>query len=451
MGTRRTFTGTTFTTLGLAALLALAGCAGAAPEEGESSPVAAPPNTTEPPSESESPSQEPSAAPSGTPSETGTGEGPAFETELVIEGIGVPREVVPVGEGVLLVSDQTGVVHVVENGKRRDEPFLDLREQIRLPDKSQLEHGLVGFALAPDFAETGHVWTTTTEGPVEGAGLPSDTRQINFLRRWTADPDTLTVDPGSAEEILMLPTPSISHPAGEIVFDDKGFLYTSLGSDATSGHAQDPTSLAGAVVRIDPSGSDGDKPYAIPPDNPFADGKEGLPEVYSYGYRNPWRLSWDAEHGLLVGEAMFRDKPQQMAQPKPGDNAGYPEVKEACWGESGVSEACRETSAGTPIAPPVLEYPFTVGEILTGVVPVPEGAGDGVAGRVLVSDWKGSLLVAEPGEAPWSYVEADLGDILSSQYLWDLDVTDDGSVYALVAATSMNDDGGAVYRIKSGG
>lgn len=363
-----------------------------------------------------------------------------------------PREVVTLGDGTLLISDQEGLVHVVAaDGTARDEPLLDVRESITRPSRRALEAGLAGFALAPDFTETGHVYTTTTHDPedVDGA-LPRGTKSVNILSRWTVDPTTLVADPGSEEQLMQLPSRDADHVGGEIVFDDDGLLYTALGAPSNDEAAQDPHDYQGTILRIDPTPAEGDaqedRPYGIPAENPFADGEGGLPEVYSYGYRNPWRLSWDAEHGLLVGEAMFRHKHQQIGQPAPGDNAGHPDVSGACWAEDDqLADTCQESEAGTPITAPVLEYGPEVGEILSGVT---AGTGD-LDGQLIVTDWQGPILLADPGQAPWDYEVLTRGKDLVGygSYLWDVDAEPDGSLYVLTADRGMREGGGAVHRL----
>ncbi|WP_114906132.1 PQQ-dependent sugar dehydrogenase [Ornithinimicrobium murale] len=424
----------------------LVACSGSTHDQPSSSPsataeAAATPRT--PDSAEGAATADPDAAPS--PGSTGL--------DLLEVSVTAPREVVTLDDGTLLISDQVGVVHVVTaDGAARPEPLLDVQDSIKQPGRTALEAGLAGFEVAPDFADSGHVYTTTTHSIADvDRDLPQGTRQVNILSRWTVDPSTLVADPESEEQLMVLPSRDADHVGGEIVFDDDGLLYTSLGAPSRDEAAQDPASYAGTVLRIDPTPAEGtaleDRAYGIPEDNPFADGAGGLPEVYSYGYRNPWRLSWDSEHGLLVGEAMSRDKDQQVGQPAAGDNAGYPEVTGSCWGQDReLSGACRETEAGMVIAPPVMEYGPEVGEILSGVT---VGTGGDLEGQVIVTDWLGTVLVTTPGEAPWKHeIRSDGKDLTGHQsYVWDVDSGPDGSLYVLTAGRSMAEGKGAVLRL----
>ncbi|WP_256838676.1 PQQ-dependent sugar dehydrogenase [Ornithinimicrobium faecis] len=429
----------------------LAACSGAADEE-----ATAPTTSQSGDTSTTSPPGPDATISSSGPDEASTSAvaapGLGGELEVLDVTVTAPREVVTLDDGALLISDQAGLVHVVgADGTARTEPLLDVSDSINTPNRRALEAGLAGFALAPDFAESGHFYTTTTHSPDDiNASLPQGTRQVSVLSRWTADPATLVTDPDSEEQLMLLPSRDADHVGGEIVFDDQGLLYTALGAPSRDEVAQDPHSYPGTVLRIDPTPAEGaaqeDRAYGIPEDNPFADGEGGLPEIYSYGYRNPWRLTWDAEHGLLVGEAMSRDKDQQLGQPAPGDDAGYPEVSGACWEGDQVADACQETEAGVPIAPPVLEYGPQVGEILSGVA---IGTGGDLQGRVVVTDWLGDVLVADAGPAPWNYeVLTDGQEIVGrASYLWDVDAEPDGSLYVLTADRALSDGGGAVHRL----
>lgn len=164
------------------------------------------------------------------------------------------------------------------------------------------------------------------------------------------------------------------------------------------------------------------------------------------GYRNPWRLDWDPQQGLVVAEAMWTNKYQQLSVPEPGDNAGFPlvgRVIDNCWDEHGALDPSCESVEGTSIAPPVLEYGPDVGSIMSGVVVLEGTTVEGLEG-VLVSDWQGSLLLAQPGEAPWSWSELPDVEEIGHRLVWDMQQAGE-SVYVMVTSERMT--AGVLYQL----
>lgn len=351
-----------------------------------------------------------------------TGE-PTLELVLVTDEIAAPREVVQLDDDLLLVSDQNGYVHVVESGTLRDEPFLDVADQIMAPNSQDVELGLAGFALAPDFATSGTFYTVTTAPPGDGV----DARRVDTLTAWQADPATLVADPGSARVLLEVPQDGASH-VGDLLVDADGTLWMGIGSPGPTSPAQDPESLVGSLLRIVPE-ADG---YAVPDDNPYADGG-GASEVFSLGYRNPWRLSQDPELGPVLAEAMSSDAYQHVWLPEAGDNGGYPVLGRetaSCWSDGGLEAACTEFD-GVPMAAADLEYGPDYGEIVSGAVVLRSADYGDLAGSALVSDWNGTFLLAEPGEAPWQFSQIEqTTELPYPRWVWDLSVTSDGVAYA---------------------
>lgn len=371
---------------------------------------------------------DPVATPTPTPTEAESLVLTDVSAEVVTEDLAVPREVVEAGSDTLLISDQTGRVVVVRDGTVRAEPFLDVSDEVLQPSSEELELGLAGFALSPDFAETGRFFTYTTAAPPKDAD--EDVTRVDTLTRWEADPDTLRADPDSAVELFAHPRTIKDHVGGEIVFDAEGVLYTSFGAETFGAPAQEPDAIDGSVVRVDP-----DRP--------------GSDEIFPYGYRNPWRLYHDADLGLLVGEAMWRDKFQQVTVAEEGGNFGYPEVSrhtKQCWDGDDLNESCRHTAQGEEIVPPVLEYPPDIGSIISGVVRVHDGTISDLAGAVLISDWEGTLIAAIPDTAPWRFREVTVDALEPPEYakLWDLDHAD-GAIYLMYAQQSMQE--GTVVRL----
>ena len=147
-------------------------------------------------------------------------------------------------------------------------------------------------AFAPDYERSGRFYVDYTDA--EG-----DSRIVEFQR---SEPDPDVADPGSARELLFVDQPFANHNGGQLQFGPDGLLYIGLGDggggDDPMRNGQSLDTLLGKILRIDPRRA-GEEPYSVPRSNPFAGDPDAMPEIYSYGLRNPWRFSFDRETGSL--------------------------------------------------------------------------------------------------------------------------------------------------------
>jgi glucose/arabinose dehydrogenase len=166
------------------------------------------------------------------------------------------------------------------------------------------EQGLLGMAFDTDFGTTGEIYLTYTDEAADDS----------ILARWVSEDGGLTFLPAEEPVVLAIPHPNGNHNGGDILFgEDDGFLYYSMGdgggSDDPGDNGQDTLALLGKVLRIDVNGTPPlGEAYAIPDTNPFAGnphcdgdgvGTSNCPEIFAWGFRNPWRMNFDPATGAL--------------------------------------------------------------------------------------------------------------------------------------------------------
>lgn len=280
--------------------------------------------------------------------------------ELVVDGLDQPVFMVDPadGSGRWFVVEQPGRIRIVRDGVVEPEPFLDL---VGMVNAGGSEQGLLSMALHPDFAANGQFFVGYTANQGTGSG-------DNTVARLTVsagNPDQ--ADPASLEVLLAIPDPYQNHNGGLVMFGPDGYLYAGFGDGGAGGdpedNGQDPHALLGSILRLDVDQTSGDLPYAIPADNPFADGLDGAPEVWAFGLRNPWRFSFDRETGDLyiadVGQNQIEEINVQPAASPGGENYGWNVLEgTACFLDAGCD--------ASQFVPPVAEYEHDFGCSVTG-------------------------------------------------------------------------------------
>lgn len=281
---------------------------------------------------------------------------PPYVTEPAFPGLKFTRPLVMASTpatGRLFVGEQGGKVFSFENDPHvtRADVALDLAKE--RPGMA----ALYGLAFHPNFAQNRQAYVCY----VIRDGTPDGTRVSRFN---VSDTNPPRFD--AASETILLTYPSGGHNGGCLAFGPEGYLYISTGDAEVPtppdprDTGQDVSDLLASILRIDVDHADGGKAYKVPPDNPFVSLKNARPEIWAYGFRNPWRMSFDRKKGdLWVGDVGW-ELWEMVHRVVKGGNYGWSIVE-------GHQPVHPEGKRGpTPILPPIVEHPHSEAASITG-------------------------------------------------------------------------------------
>jgi glucose/arabinose dehydrogenase len=354
-----------------------------------------------------------------------------YAWHLVQDGFNHPVGLINAGDGSgrVLIIEQAGVIRVLMRDRLLPTPFLDITDRV---GSNGSEQGLLDLAFHPNFSQNGYFFVNYTD-------LNGNTVIARFTAQVNTTPENQAADPSSEFVLLRVEQPYANHNGGEMTFGPDGMLWMGLGDGGSAGdpHAngQSVQTLFGKILRID---VDHGNPYAIPPDNPYANGG-GLPEIWGIGLRNPWRFSFDT----ATGDLYIGDVGQNLWEEIDYLPAGYKDIP-ANFGWS-IREGLHPFKntpnvTGAPLIDPIFEYGHDQGCSVTG--------GFVYRGKAL-SEFNGVYLFGDycSGRV-WGLIEAasnqPQGKLLFNTGLSisSFGVDDNGELYLL-------DLNGGVYRLQT--
>ena len=272
------------------------------------------------------------------------------------------------GSNRLFVCDQPGRVWVFRDSPavEKADVFLDIRSRTKT---KHFEEGLLGLAFHPKYTDNGEFFVYySIPGLKEQPSSGPKTVSYSVVSRFKVSGDNPNrADPALEEEILRIGQPFGNHNGGSIEFGPDGMLYVGLGDggkrDDPYGHGQNLETLLGSILRIDIDRQSDGKKYAIPSDNPYADRSahpHARPEIFAYGIRNAWRLTFDRLSGTGWFADVGQDKWEEINILTNGANYGWKRRE----GRHDWKPEARIT--GEELVDPILEYPRDEGKSITG-------------------------------------------------------------------------------------
>ena len=306
------------------------------------------------------------------------------------------------------------------------------------------EGGLLGMAFHPQWATNRQVFLSFTEGT-------QGTSMISVVARYTSTDNGATLNPATRTDIIRVNQPFENHDGGGIAFGPDGYLYFGLGDGGSGGDplstAQDTTDLLGSMLRLDIDTAG--PPYEIPADNPFAGQAlcgpdhnvqaNSCPETYAWGFRNPWRWSFDSANGdLWVGD-VGQDAFEEIDRVQRGGNYGW-DCRE---GTSAYGAPAASCSTATGLINPVHQYGRSLGYSVTGGYVYRGSVMPALVGSYLFSDYGSGRIWRLVSNGSGGYTSEELLD--SSLSVASFGQGNDGELYVVDIA------GGGLHKIVPAG
>jgi len=392
--------------------------------------------------------------------------------------------------GRLFVSDQPGTLWAIDLDTGVKSVFLDVSSSLVtlgvFGPGSFDERGLLGVAFHPDYATNGLLYTYTSQpvsGPADFSTMPgievADHQSV--ITEWhVPDPTNpaSVANAGSARELLRIDEPQFNHNAGALNFGPDGKLYISLGDGGgaddedgqeffgspiighgPTGNGSDPSNVLGTVLRIDPTApAPSNGRYAIPGDNPFVGVSGFVDEIFAYGFRNPFRFSFDTATGDLYLGDVGQNDIEEIDIVTSGGNYGWNLKEGRCTFDSNGPGAGNgfvvSLDPGVPasLTDPIAEYDHDEGLSIVGGFVYHGTRVPQLAGRYIFGDFArtfsndGRLFHLDVGN---QVVELDLAEQPAlGLSLLGFGQDAEGEVYVLANATGVPfGTGGVVLRI----
>ena len=251
--------------------------------------------------------------------------------------------------GRIFVATREGIIFYIEKDSNNISLFIDIREKI--DQELTGERGLLGFTFDQNYIDNGYFYIYYID--FDGNSVISRFKDNNNIESIF----------NTELKIFQIDQPYSNHNGGSILIGPDGYLYIALGDGGSGGdpflNGQNGNTLLGSILRIDVSKSSKDNRYQIPNDNPFIDNDNFKDEIWAYGLRNPWRMSFDMKTGKLFVGDVGQDNFEEINIIEKGGNYGWNIMEgNSCFN----NEICNKDN----LIMPIIEYSHSEGCSVTG-------------------------------------------------------------------------------------
>ena len=315
---------------------------------------------------------------------------PRVALKSFVSGLSAPIgfEFLRDGSRRMFVVEQGGTIRIIQNGVLLPDAFLDITSII----ESGGEEGLLGLAFHPFYKDNGRFFVDYTR-------RKSGQLQSVIAEYHVSSSDPNKADPASGTEVLVVNQPFTNHNGGQLAFGPDKYLYIAFGDGGSGGdpfgNGQNLGVLLGKILRID---IDGAKPYAIPASNPFAGVPGDRGEIWAYGFRNPWRFSFDRGTRRLFAGDVGQDDWEEVDIVTRGGNYGWNTMEgKHCYPPG------QPTCDQTGLTLPIVEYSHSEGVAVIGGYVYRGASIPGLNGLYVFGDLNGKIwALKEVSPGKWS-------------------------------------------------
>jgi glucose/arabinose dehydrogenase len=267
-----------------------------------------------------------------------------------------------------------GVIKVFNNERHVNvsQVFLNISDRVLYGG----EQGLLSLAFHPNFKQSPYFYVDYV----------ADNPRRTLIARYSVTADPNIADKNSEQVILEISQPFSNHKGGQLAFRADGYLYIGVGDGGSEGdplsNGQNCSTFLGKILRINVDSASSGKNYSIPSDNPFVGNTDGFrDEIYAYGFRNPWRFSFDSATGQLWVGDVGQDRIEEIDVVEKSKNYGWSLME----GTLPYNAAAGYDFSGLEL--PIWNYTHDVGYAIVGGYVYHGSALPGLAGMYVYGDY----------------------------------------------------------------